>query len=239
MNTHPRLSAPALMTLHGETLFRHDENGRLSAINEPGFPDPPRFWMGRTLQGNQWRLHHALPAETVAAVTALCQAEPVTQDLRQPPQNTAAIKAALGHHAPIHSDYRGPAYWVPEDAGTSQQATMITTANAELLRRHFADLLEPDAYHTIGPVAAVVVDGHAVSVCFCSRIPGRATEAGVNTHPDYRGRGYATAAVAGWAAALYQQNCLPLYSTSWDNLASQAVARKLGMVGYGEDWSLG
>jgi hypothetical protein len=32
--------------------------------------------------------------------------------------------------------------------------------------------------------------------------------------------------------------CIPLYSTSWDNLASQAIARKLQMVLYGEDWSI-
>lgn len=239
MNAHPRLSVNQLMAFHCETLFRHDAHDRLSAINEPGFPEPPRFWLGRTLEGNQWRFHHALPSATVAVLAALCQAEPVTQDLRQPPQNTDAIKAILARHAPLRSDYRGPAYWIPEGVGAPPQATLITAANADLLRRHFADLVEPDAYHTIGPVAAVVVDGHVVSVCFCSRIPGRATEAGVNTHPAYRGRGHATTAIAGWVAALYQQNCLPLYSTSWENLASQAVARKLGMVCYGEDWSLG
>ncbi|MCB0109967.1 MAG: GNAT family N-acetyltransferase [Caldilineaceae bacterium] len=239
MNVHPNLSAIDLMSVHRTTLFRQDTNNRLGAINEPGFPDPPRFWMGRTVQGNQWRFHHALPPETVATLEELCQAEPVPTDLRQPPQNAAAIKSALNRHAPIQSDYRGPAYWVPRAGDSPHQATLITSTNAELLHRHFADLLEPDTYHLLGPVAAVVVDGCAVSACFCSRIPGRATEAGVNTHPDYRGRGYATAAVAGWAAAVYEQGCLPLYSTSWENLASQAVARKLGMICYGEDWSLG
>ncbi len=234
-----RSSSSKLMTVHRETLFCHNAAGRLQSINEPGFPEPPRFWMGRTLEGNQWRFHHALLPETVATLDALCQTEPVTKDLRRPHQHATAIKAILGRHTPIRSDYSGPAYWVPQGAGAPQQATLITAANADLLRSHFADLLEPDAYHEIGPVAAVVVDGHAVSVCFCSRIPGRATEAGVNTHPDYRGYGYATIAVAKWAIAVYEQGCLPLYSTSWDNLASQAVARKLGMVCYGEDWSLG
>jgi RimJ/RimL family protein N-acetyltransferase len=53
-----------------------------------------------------------------------------------------------------------------------------------------------------------------------------------------QGRGYATAAVAGWAVAIRERELLPLYSTSWDNIASQRVARKLGMVLYGEDWSI-
>jgi hypothetical protein len=29
---------------------------------------------------------------------------------------------------------------------------------------------------------------------------------------------------------------VPLYSTPWENVASQGVARKLRMVRYGEDW---
>jgi len=35
--------------------------------------------------------------------------------------------------------------------------------------------------------------------------------------------------------ALREQGGEPLYSTSWDNKASVAVARKLGLVPYGED----
>ncbi len=107
-----------------------------------------------------------------------------------------------------------------------------------MVEPHFAWLLKPGEFQHAAPVAAVVEEGKAVSICFCSRIPGQASEAGLNTVEDYRGRGYGAAAVVCWAAALRQQGCRPLYSTSWENLASQAVARKLEMVCYGEDWSL-
>jgi hypothetical protein len=53
MNAYPSLSASQWMAFHRETLFRHDDNDRLFTINEPGFPEPPRFWMGRTVHGNQ------------------------------------------------------------------------------------------------------------------------------------------------------------------------------------------
>jgi len=53
-----------------------------------------------------------------------------------------------------------------------------------------------------------------------------------------RGRGYATAAVAVWATAVRRRGLLPLYSTSWENVASQRVAAKVGAVSYGEDWEI-
>jgi RimJ/RimL family protein N-acetyltransferase len=233
------ISDMALMTLHCTTLFCLDATGRLRTVNEPGAPNPPRFWMGRTLAGNQWAFHHTLPAATVAALDELCQAEPVPTDLRRPPQHRAAIKALLAEHAPLTSEYRGPAYWVPETVAPTAPAVLIDDSTIGLLQPHFPWATATDPYYRMGPLAATIVDGQAVSVCFCSRVPGQATEAGLETLAAHRGRGYAGAAVATWAAAVYGQGCLPLYSTDWENLASQAVARKLGLVCYGEDWSLG
>jgi predicted GNAT family acetyltransferase len=60
----------------------------------------------------------------------------------------------------------------------------------------------------------------------------------VETLAAWRQRGYGAATVAAWAAAVRRQGRLPLYSTSWDNLASQGLARNLGFVPYGEDFSL-
>jgi hypothetical protein len=48
----------------------------------------------------------------------------------------------------------------------------------------------------------------------------------------------------GWLIAAYDGRAVaaarlqPLYSTSWDNLGSQGVARRLGLRLYGEDWSI-
>jgi len=84
----------------------------------------------------------------------------------------------------------------------------------------------------------VIAQGSAVSVCFCSRITPHAAEAGVETLAAFCGKVAATAAAAGWAAAVQQSQRLALYSTSWQNHASQAVAKKLGAVLYAEDWSI-
>jgi predicted GNAT family acetyltransferase len=95
-----------------------------------------------------------------------------------------------------------------------------------------------DALEPWGPVAAVIVEGRAVSVCFSARLTPRAAEAGVETLPDFRGAGHATHAVAAWAQAIRESGRRPLYSTSWENLASQGVARRLGLRMYGVDLSL-
>ena len=75
-----------------------------------------------------------------------------------------------------------------------------------------------------------------MSVCRSVRLSSRAHEAGVDTLVSYRRRGYATSVVAAWALAVRALNLTPLYSTSWDNVASQRVARRLGLVQYGVDY---
>ncbi len=85
---------------------------------------------------------------------------------------------------------------------------------------------------------AVIEDSVAVSLCFSARLTARAAEAGVETVGVYRGRGYAATVVTAWACAVHATGRIPLYSTSWENLASQAVARKLRLIQYGVDLSL-
>jgi hypothetical protein len=226
------------MTIHIDTLYRCDHDGRLRYVNEPGDPTAPRFYMGRTLAGNLWRFRHDLPIDLVAQLEQLCQAEPITDDYTKLPQNYAAIKALLAASTAEEEEYRGPAYWIPKTVQPSSNAVLVDETNVALMQAHFPWLAPLDPYYQMGPVAAVIDQGQGVAVCFCSRRPDQATEAGVETATAYRGRGYATAAVATWAAAVHRAGCQPLYSTSWSNFASQAIARKLGMVCYGEDWSL-
>jgi predicted GNAT family acetyltransferase len=52
----------------------------------------------------------------------------------------------------------------------------------------------------------------------------------VDTLEAFRGRGYAPVVVAAWARSVRHSGRIPFCGTSWDNAASQAVARKLGLV---------
>ncbi|MYF91323.1 MAG: GNAT family N-acetyltransferase [Gemmatimonadetes bacterium] len=86
------------------------------------------------------------------------------------------------------------------------------------------------------PYLAVIEDSQAVSIYQSVRLSWRAHEAGVDTLEAYRQRGYAVSTVAAWALAVRALDLVPLYSTSWENVASQRVARRLGLVQYGVDY---
>lgn len=224
-------------------LFLSDAEGRLRYIPEPGYEeselDPaPRFFMGRTLHGNVWRFRHDLPDAVVHSVDQVCRNEPIAKNLTDPPHQAAAIRTALNEYGPITKEERGPAYWIPDSVQASADAVLISEANAYLLKTHFPWKITSRSNFRTGPLAATVVRGKAVSVCYCARITSLVAEAGVETVKAFRGQGYASVAVAGWAGALRRRGLLPLYSTSWENSASQGVARKLGMIHYGDDWSI-
>ena len=233
-----------LLAIQVETLFRVGEDGRLLAVNEAGGPRPedppaPRFFLGRSRLGNVAGYRHDLPTDTVRELRRLVAGEPIPPDIDgKPPERYDELKAVLPVHGEIRGEWRGPAYRFPEgDPGRSGLPVVaIDAGNAALLDGPFgwARPLLPE----IRPCLAVVRGGAAVAVCHSSRRSALAAEAGVETLPGFRGRGYGAAVVAAWARAVRREGLLPLYSTSWDNDASRGLAARLGLVLYAEDWQI-
>ncbi|HEV8190817.1 MAG TPA: GNAT family N-acetyltransferase [Ktedonobacterales bacterium] len=228
------------LELQVDALFTHDSTGNIVAINEPDGGPAPRFFLGRSQVGNLWRVRHDLPEVTARSLHALAADVPVSEDLRAEPHNMAAFLEALRADQEIRSVWSGPAYRFPDTLpALAAHVTRITRANLYLLRQmdwNQTDLAR-DFEHW-EPMVAVVEDDAAVSLCFSSRLTARAAEAGVETMETYRGRGHASTVVTSWAHAVRATGRVPLYSTSWDNRASQAVARILGLVQYGADLSV-
>ena len=230
-----------LMRIHVATLFNCDADGRIVSLRRPTSRPggPPRFFMGRRHDGNVWLFRHDVPDDLTRRLEVLCQSEPSATDLMPPPRVASAIRAALQEHGPITREYRGPAYLIPERTQGPTDAVLITREKGRMLEAGFPWMLPHLTTEVdIGPVTAAIVNGSAVSICYCARLSPLAAEAGVETLDAMRGRGHATAAVAAWATSLRQRGLLPLYSTSWENFASQRVAEKLGAVRYGEDWEI-
>jgi predicted GNAT family acetyltransferase len=87
-------------------------------------------------------------------------------------------------------------------------------------------------------MSAMVVDGRAVSICASVKASTAAHCAGVETLPEYRGRGLAALAVAGWARTVLATGATPFYGTTFDNLPSQNLARRLSLRLIGSEFSV-
>ena len=226
-----------LIALHVQTLFTQDIHSRLLLINEPGGGrSAPRFFFGKTTEGNLWRFRADLPSLLIQELEALCRDEPAGEHYPSKLRYFDQYARLLETHAPIQEVKIGPAYQFAHLCGLSRNVIAITEPHAELLQSGFDELLEelPEWQ----PFLVLVEDSQAVSVCRSVRITPQAHEAGVETLPSYRGKGYATKVVTGWAKLVKARGAIPMYSTTWENIASQAVARKLQLVLYGEDFQI-
>ena len=91
----------------------------------------------------------------------------------------------------------------------------------------------------LGPWTMVLDGVRAVSIC---HTPGpltqRGAECGVWTERGFRGRGYAAATAAVWAAIVRPTSGVLFYSTDADNRSSQRVAARLRLRPIGWTWRL-
>lgn len=226
-----------LMALRVATLYRFDDRGRMIESNEMDGQPAPRVWLGRTMVGDVVRFGATVPDGVVRRVEALVERDLPAVDLTSAPAAMNAIQEVLAADALVGVEGGGPAYRFPEPVAGPENVVQLTDENRDLVRETFRWLY--DELPEWAPGFAVVEDGAAVSVCFSSRIGTDACEAGVETLAGYRGRGYASAVTAAWGAAIRDSGRTPLYSTAWANLASQAVARRVGLVMFGADVTWG
>lgn len=228
-----------LMNIHARVLYTHDSESRLLFVNEPPGGETiqaARMFLGRTRARNVWRFRADLPNALCEELSALCADEPVIENFDEPPRYFEKYARLLEQHAPVWETDSGPAYCFTEYPTLSKPVVAVTENNAKVLRGGFEDLISE--LPTWQPFVALIENDRAVSVCRSARITTEAHEAGVETLPNFRGKGYAREVTAEWARLVRASGALPLYSTAWKNLASQAVARKLNLKCYGADFHI-
>ena len=216
-------------------MFVLDGRGRIGSSPEPNVPPAPLFALIRGVSSCASAVRADLSETVAAEVERLARQEPPIENLQDPhaaPLNADAYLALLGGQ--INS---GPAFTFPDRiAHHSGDVTLID--KLELLERHFRGWVAAEIPWR-APIVAVMDDGYPVSVCFCAtRASENTVEAGLETAAAFRGRGFAPRVAAAWAAAIRASGRIPLYSTSWTNDASRAVARKLGLIQYAVDWTI-
>jgi hypothetical protein len=216
--------------LHLATLYESDSRGRLTTTREPAKQRAPTFVLVRSATACVWGIRADVPDALVEELTALARTEPLVASLRELPRHVDRYRA-LGS-----TEWFGPAFEFPELVTTSGDIVLVEDERA--LNVNFRGWVPGEIATGCAPVMGIVVDGHPVSICFCSRRSDVAAEAGLDTAAAYRGRGYAGRVASAWALAMRASGRTPLYSTSWTNTASLAVARKLELVAYANTWSI-
>ncbi|MCU5226217.1 GNAT family N-acetyltransferase [Bacillus tropicus] len=219
-----RLSELDLIVIQVEVLFVHTQVGKMKYVNEQGNTKAPRFFLGRTREGSITRYHCDLDDETVGKIEKL---------IREPSNHIeiAKIIHVLNEERTVKNIWMGPAFMFSNNLHKPTRTIQITEKNKELLRENFPNLIEQMEWRQ--PYFAIIKNEKVVSICCSARSTPVAAEASVETLVEFQGNGYGTDVVTAWAISIQEENRIPLYSTSWDNYASQEVARKLKLINYG------
>lgn len=223
---------PVTPDLRLRTLYVLDGRGRMVAAREPAPAGPaPLFTIIRSATSCAWAVRDDVPDAVADELNRLAGEEPPLTDFRLTPTHADEYMALAGGRVSS-----GPAFAFPDHIDRSTGIKEID--DERLLLHHFRGWVPGEIAAGRAPVMAIVEDGHPVSVCFCARRTCEAAEAGLETAEPYRGRGYGARVTAAWALAVRASGRIPIYSTSWDNAASLAVARRLGLAPCTSDWSL-
>ena len=224
------------MQLHVDAEFRNDYAGDLVSTNEPAATIAPRFFLGHTTLGLIVRFRNDVPADrrrSLEKALTVAERAPSMSALGQP-LDAMPFERILSHDSPIQHTSVGLAFRFPRSLPPALGTRVLRDAEDAALLHPLLAAWAGDI-RASPPLVAVLIDGHAVAVCGSVRITPRAHEAGLETAAPFRGRGYGRAAVSAWATAVRAVAAEPLYSTTWQNDASRAVAHTLGLIPVGRD----
>ena len=214
-------------------LFTLDGQGNLLTANEHAGALAPFVYIHRGEAGSSAHFRADAPPELRDSVARLLAASPPNAGWENASPLGEALRSLVREFLTAPVLYHGPVFRFPPPLMAPMGAMLFYPGNAPLLHPGLATLGPELRYRR--PAYAVMRQGQAVSICYTARASAHAAEAGVETVETYRGQGCAQLAVDAWASAVRARRLSPRYSTSWENTASLAVARKLELVAIGED----
>lgn len=215
--------------LYLRTGFLFDAAGRIVSTREPDPRPGPLFTLIRGPHSVVCAVRADVPASVAEDLERVAATEPPGV-IHAEPRHTERYRSLLGG-----SVRSGPAFEFPDRPWAVNGPVFVD--DVEPLERHFTGWTRSEVPRRT-PVAVVIEDGHAVSVCCCARRSDEAAEAGLETAEPFRGRGLAGQVANAWAVAVRESGRIPLYSTEWSNTASLTVARKLSLMQFASWWSI-
>lgn len=227
-----------MLRQHADVLFDMDSAGHLVRLNEDSDEPPPRLFLARGGISHEAWFRTDVSEETAQACREIAADLPPWVGGEPPRALYDRLRVALTRDTDITAESAGPAFrFGPRvELPTDVEVRLIDAGSAHLLERFFPYTRSVLASRR--PVVGVVVDGAVVSACYSARSRPTAAEAGVDTEEPHRRKGLGALVVSRWRDALEAEGRAQLYSTTWDNHASLAVARRLGLIAYADTLSI-
>jgi GNAT acetyltransferase len=233
-----KIDEVALLRLEIETGWVTDPDGRLVRSRTPEWRPVPLLTVGAGAGGLCWALSSEVPAPLAAALAdALAATAPpdATPAVGWAPGTAGALVDLLAGVGALAAPARGPAYLVPAGRRGPERPDLVAGGRGDEERLRGV-MPEHDRTTLAEPWTVALVDGRVAAVCETARSAPTSVEAGVWTYQPYRRRGLAAVVTAAWACQVEGRTAF--YSTSEDNLASQGVARRLGLRPLGQWWTV-
>ena len=234
-----------LLRLEIDTLWTSDERGRLVEARREDRRQAPHLVVAAGGDGCVVAVGQHVPDAVAAAVEAAVAAGPPPEDREERTSSIDECERLLAEAVGGVVVSSGPGYVIPPGTRFESSARVRTSADPDVPALHdpppvwgwtsveWDRLLEG----RLAPWAMAFVDGRVASLCHSARFTDRGAEAGLWTDPPFRGQGHGAAATAAWASLPALGQRVRFYSTSTDNLSSQAVAARLGLRRIGWMWT--
>lgn len=213
-----KLTPKELLTLHMDCMFTY-EKSRMVYVNEPwGCTTPaPLLMLGHTVEDDiLCRFGKYANASLIKKVESLVYSG--VWDI-------SIYQKELG----IQNSSQELCFYTKSTGVDCTNCRLLTGEDEKLLETTFKGYAEEIS--TAQPYVGYFCDGKIVSICRSVR-KEHGHEAGIETLPEYRRRGYAQAVLKYWTMAVLQQGFIPLYSADVANTASLQLARKSQYILY-------
>lgn len=230
-----------LLAINITTTFVLTESGRIQRENDPDRSPGPRLYIAGCKSGNLTRIRHDVGEATSRAIDAIVANEPPLGDPDSAPHHLDDYVDLLAAEAPVEQQSAGLTYCFPDHLVYDHDVTLVRSDTPEgdrLLAGLATNQAMPQTLLSLGFVAATdfwapwcvaLHGGEVASIRMTARIGPAGAAASITTVPALRGRGFAAAAVAGWASHPSLRGRALSYDTDRTYISSQRVAERLGL----------
>jgi hypothetical protein len=230
----------ALLNIQFNAIFKTARAGRMVRANDPDHSPAPLFWLGGSRDGNVFGVHADVGDAAAREVMKLAADEPPFAPPNDTLKHLEQYSRLLTRDGARPQYTPGAIYELPKERPVPPDVSVIDSESADGERLHawLAANGMPEGLREMGfkdasdfwpPWCAALFYGQPVAVCFAARFSKRGADAGVATARNFRKRGFAAAAVAGWSRLKPLRSRALFYSTDRANVSSQRVAARLGL----------